>query len=396
MQETRVIPFCAPDLLTAHSSLPPHLGRCCVYRVCTTLSVQGILEHMLKPQTGELVFFWILFGLVGLTTFTIMSPYMTPLFLAGVFAILFAPIHTRMVHWMPRHPASSALATVALILVAIMIPLIFLGILMFQEVLSIYGALSQGNAALVWVDGVIRLIEGEVRTFVPNFQMHANIYTYFEAFLRFIASHLNTFFSGILSFIFQLFIILVAMFFLYRDGERLRAFALKWSPLNDDYDASILAKIESAVSSVVTGALTTAIVQGVMVGIGFALFGIPNPVLWGTIATIAALIPLIGTGVITMPAGAWLILTGSTVSGVGLIVWGLVCVGLVDNVLNPYMMKRGMDVHPFLILLSVFGGIAYFGPVGFLAGPIVLAFFFALLEIYPQVVKGKTIPDSHA
>jgi predicted PurR-regulated permease PerM len=354
----------------------------------------AIMNDMLKPQTGELVFFWILFGVVGLVTFTIMSPYLTPLFMAGVFTILFAPIHARMGKWLPGRPALSALATVGIVLVAILIPLIFLGVLMFQEVLSIYGALSQGNTALTWVDGVVRMVEAEVQTFVPNFQMHTNIYAYFEAFLRFVASHLNTFFSGILSFIFQLFIILVAMFFMYRDGKQLRAFALKWSPLSDDYDASILAKIESAVSSVVTGALTTAIVQGVMVGIGFALFGIPNPVLWGTIATIAALIPLIGTGVITMPAGAWLILTGNVGAGVGLIIWGLVCVGLVDNVLNPYMMKRGMDVHPFLILLSVFGGIAYFGPVGFLAGPIVLAFFFALLEIYPQVVKGKSIPES--
>lgn len=181
------------------------------------------------------------------------------------------------------------------------------------------------------------------------------------------------------------------MFFLYRDGKKLRAFALKWSPLNDDYDESIIAKIETAVSSVVTGALTTAIVQGVMVGIGFSIFGIPNPVLWGVIATIAALIPLLGTGLITMPAGAWLLLTGHIGAGLGLIVWGLVCVGLIDNVLNPYMMKRGMDVHPFLILLSVFGGLVYFGPVGFLAGPIVLAFFFALMEIYPQIVKGRAI-----
>lgn len=337
------------------------------------------------------MFFWVLFGGVGLLTFVIMSPYLTPLFLAGVFTILFAPIHARLQKWMKGSESGAALGTVLVVLCAILVPLIFLGILMFKEVLSIYGTLSQGNVALSALDSLIAFVENGIHKFIPDFQIHANIYAYAEAFLKWLASHLNTFFSGILSFIFQMFIIVVAMFFMYRDGSRLRAFALKWSPLNDDYDESIIARVETAVSSVVTGALTTAIVQGFMVGIGFSIFGIPNPILWGVIATVAALIPLLGTGLITMPAGAWLLLTGHIGAGIGLIMWGLVCVGLIDNVLNPYMMKRGMNVHPFLILLSVFGGLVYFGPVGFLAGPIVLAFFFALLEIYPQIVKGHAI-----
>ena len=346
--------------------------------------------HM-KPQTGQLVFFWIIFGGMGLLTFAIMSPYLTPLFLAGVFSILFYPVHVRMKKWMKGSESGAALATVLFVLCVILVPLIFLGILMFQEVLSIYGTLSEGNTALSLIDNLVTFVEKGVHNFVPNFQLHANIYEYAETFLKWTASHLNTFFTSILSFVFQIFIILVAMFFVYRDGSRLRAFALKWSPLNDDYDESIIARVETAVSSVVTGALTTAIVQGFMVGIGFSIFGIPNPILWGVIATVAALIPLLGTGLITMPAGAWLLLTGNIGAGIGLIAWGLVCVGLIDNVLNPYMMKRGMNVHPFLILLSVFGGLAYFGPVGFLAGPIIVAFFFVLLEIYPQIGKGSAI-----
>lgn len=350
---------------------------------------------MMKPHMGELVFFWILFGVVGLFAFLIMSPYVTPIFLAGVFTVLFSPIHKRMLRVLSQNVSLAALATVLIVLCLILIPLIFLGVLMFQEVLSIYGTLSQGNLAFTLVDNTIASIESHIRNIVPAFEIHANVYVYIETGLRWLASHLNTFFSGIFSFIFQIFIIIVAMFFFYRDGDKLHAFALKWSPLSDAYDDSIITKIEHAVSSVVKGALTTAIVQGLMVGLGFAIFGIPNPVLWGVVATIAALIPLVGTGIITMPAGAWLLLTGHPFAGAGLIVWGLVCVGLIDNVLNPYMMKKGMNVHPFLILLSVFGGLAYFGPVGFLAGPIVLAFFFVLLEIYPEIVKGRAIKETN-
>jgi predicted PurR-regulated permease PerM len=139
----------------------------------------------------------------------------------------------------------------------------------------------------------------------------------------------------------------------------------------------------------VQGALLTAIVQGIMVGIGFSVVGIPNPVLFGVVATVAALIPMMGTGIVTLPGVVWLISMGQVGPGIALLVWGLLCVGLIDNILSPYLMKRGMGVHPFLILLSVFGGLTYFGPIGFLAGPIILAFFFTLLEIYPQIVKGR-------
>ncbi len=346
---------------------------------------------MTKPHTGELIFFWLLFGTVGVLTYGIMSPFLVPIFMAGVFSILFSPLFTRMLVVHKGNHTYAALSTVLLVLCVILVPLIFFGILMFQEVLSIYGSLTQGSVAITYVDNTITLIETHLQRFVPSFEINSNIYVYLESALRWVASHLNTFFSGILSFIFQVFLIIAAMFFMYRDGNKLRAFAIKWSPLADNYDESIISKIEIAVSSVVKGALTTAIVQGFMVGIGFALFGIPNPILWGVVATIAALIPLVGTGLITMPAAVWLLLTGHIGAGVGLIFWGLACVGLIDNVLQPYMMKRGIDVHPFLILLSVFGGLAYFGPVGFLAGPIVLAFFFALLDIYPLVVKGQRL-----
>lgn len=347
---------------------------------------------MPKPHTGELIFFWILFGAIALLTFAVMSPYIVPLFLAAVFTILFSPIHRRVLAKVKGNETEAAFFTVAIVLCLVLVPLIFLGILMFQEVLSIYGSFTQENGGFALIDRVADIAERHVQNFVPSFEIHANTYVYIEGALRWVAANLNSFFSGIVLFLFQTFIVVVAMFFFYRDGDKLRAFAVKWSPLADSYDESIIAKVELAVSSVVKGALTTAMAQGFLVGFGFAIFGVPNPVLWGVVATIAALIPMVGTALVTMPAAVWLLFTGPLWAGIGLIIWAIVCVGLADNVLNPYLVKRrGVDIHPFLILLSVFGGLAYFGPVGFLAGPIVLAFFFTLLDVYPQIVRGVTI-----
>lgn len=346
---------------------------------------------MMKPHLGELIFFWLLFGAVGSFSFVVMSPYITPLFLAGVFTILFSPLHRHIKKWVGGRESLAAFCTVIVVLFLVLIPLIFLIILMSQEVLSIYGALAQGQGSLVLVDRATSVIEQYVRTFVPSFELHANVYVYLEAGLRWVGGNLNAFLSSILSFITELILVLIGMFFFYRDGKKLHDFALKWSPLADNYDEGIIAKIEVAVDSVVKGALTTAIIQGALVGIGFALFGIPNPVLWGVVASIAAFVPVVGSAIITVPAGVMLILSGSFWGGIGLICWALFFVGLIDNITRPMLIHRGVDIHPFVIFLSVIGGLVYFGPVGFLAGPIVLAFFFALLDIYPVIVKGRAI-----
>jgi predicted PurR-regulated permease PerM len=343
-----------------------------------------------KPHTAELIFFWLLFGAVGVLMFAVMSPYLTPLFLAFVFAILFHPLERRLRVWLDGNRTLSSLLAVMFVLLVFLIPLVILGMLMFQEVVDIYNSFN-GNGFLIFSD-IAAFIESKIRPFYAEFAIRANVDEYAKAVLSWFAQNLNTFFSGIFSFLFDLFIIVVAMFFIWRDGPKLRAFALRWSPLSDEYDKGIIAKLEMGVSSVVKGALTTAIVQGVLVGIGFQIFDVPNPVLWGVIASIAALIPFVGTALITMPAAAFLLFSGATFSGIGLILWALLCVGLSDNLLNPMLMKRGMDVHPFLILLSVFGGLAYFGPVGFLAGPITLAFFFALMDVYPVILKGGDLP----
>ena len=350
---------------------------------------------MAKSRIGELIFFWIMFAVVGYFAFSVMSPYVTSLFLAIVFAILFAPVHRYFLKLTKGCVNLSALFTVCIALIVVLIPIIFLGVLMFQEIFTVYGALtSNGNTTVTSIDYVTKIFESHVRQFIPSFEMHANVSSYLETLLRWAATNLNIFFSGILSFLLQCFIIVVAMFFLYRDGGKLHDFAIKWSPLADNYDETIIGKLETAVSSVVKGALVTAIFQGALVGIGFAIFGVANPVLWSVVSTIVALIPVLGTAIVLLPAAFFFILAHQLVPGIGLLIWWVVSVGIVEHAMRPLLIRRDVDIHPFVILLSVLGGLVYFGPIGFLSGPIVLAFFFALLEIYPDIVKGRAIKDN--
>ena len=175
---------------------------------------------------------------------------------------------------------------------------------------------------------------------------------------------------------------LFALFYLLRDGRKLKNDIVMLSPLADNYDEKIFLKLRQAIRSIVLGSLVVGLVQGILTGIGFYLFGVPNPALWGSFAVIAALIPGIGTSLVIVPGIIYLFFVTSHLQALGMFIWGLVAVGLVDNFLGPMLVNRGVRVHPFLILLSVIGGLAYFGPIGFIAGPLVVALLVALLEIY--------------
>ena len=104
---------------------------------------------------------------------------------------------------------------------------------------------------------------------------------------------------------------------------------------------------------------------------------------------LASLIPNVGTALVLVPSVAFLYFTGHTGASVGLAIWGAIGVGFIDNLLGPHLIERGIKIHPLLILLSVIGGITLLGPIGFVAGPVILSLLFTLLEIYPSILSRK-------
>jgi predicted PurR-regulated permease PerM len=175
---------------------------------------------------------------------------------------------------------------------------------------------------------------------------------------------------------------LFALFYLLRDGGKLKQDLILLSPLADDYDIKIFLKLKQAIRSVVVGSLVVGLIQGILTGIGFFIFGVPNPALWGSFAVIAALIPGIGTSLVIVPGILYLFFISTHLHALGMLIWGILAVGFIDNFLGPMLVNRGVHVHPFLILLSVIGGLSFFGPIGFIAGPLLVALLVALLEIY--------------
>ncbi|OHA26971.1 MAG: hypothetical protein A3C06_04345 [Candidatus Taylorbacteria bacterium RIFCSPHIGHO2_02_FULL_46_13] len=317
--------------------------------------------------------------------FFIFRPFLYALALAMVFAAVFQPIYKRMLELMRGWQGLASLATILVVSILLFTPIVFLGIQVFQEAQQLYFSLTDGNGK----DAVLNIFYGLVNSlqeYLPGTQeFSASIDQYIKQGLELMIQHFGSIFSGFAKIMMSTFIFLIALFYLLKDGQKLRAAIIKLSPLLDSNDEIISQKLGMAVDSVIKGSLLIALIQGILTMIGFTIFGVPHAMLWGSVAAIAALIPGIGTALVLTPAIVFLFVTGNLLFAAGLMLWGVGAVGLVDNFLGPKLVGRRIHLHPLIILLSVIGGIGFFGPIGFLLGPLTMSLLFALLDIYSSL-----------
>lgn len=186
------------------------------------------------------------------------------------------------------------------------------------------------------------------------------------------------------SLVFQTVMMLIALYFLLVDGQRLVAWLESVSPLKRGQTTELLTEFRRVTRSVLVSALATAGVQAVAALAGYLLTGVPVPIFFAAVTFFFALIPAIGAAVVCLAAALLLLATGHPVAAIILAVWGVVVVGLSDNVVKPLLAKRGMHMHGALIFFALLGGLAIFGPIGLLLGPLSVAFFLAVLRIYER------------
>lgn len=342
----------------------------------------------MESKSQHYFFLVILVAAIILTIF-IFYPYLTSLLLALVFSVVFRPLH----RWVSRifsrgnqRSSISTFITLMIVALAIITPLIFLGKQIYTESEQLYYSLTdegQRSQIISTLNSVSQALSSRLFNAFPAYDFDSlNITTYIQNFLEWSFANLDTIFSSVTKLLLQIFIMLFALFYLLRDGGKFRQDLISISPLNDSYDEKIMAKLKQAIRSVVVGSLVVSLIQGILTGIGFYLFGVPNPALWGSFAVVSALIPGIGTSLVIIPGVLYLFFTSTHIHSLGLLIWGIVAVGFIDNYLGPLLVNRGIQIHPFIILLSVMGGLIFFGPIGFIAGPLVIALLYALLEIY--------------
>lgn len=341
-----------------------------------------MLNH--KAETNFIFAF--LIGFLVLTFF-IFKPYLYAIITAGAFATVFYPIHKKILNKLKSN-GWAALATTLLIMTIIIAPLTFAGVQIISQASGLYTSLIVDQAATeTGFQTVMRNIESAAQSIAPGVTI--NFKQYLTEGLTALLGRFGGIFTGTFYVVINIFIAILACFYFLKNSAELKERAASLLPLRVSYFHNIISELEAAVDSIIRGSMVIALVQGTLVGTGFFILGVPNALLWGSIGAIAALIPGLGTALVSFPAIIYLFATNNTGAAIGLIIWSMAIVGMVDNILSPYLIGRGMKIHSFFVLLSILGGIAFFGPLGIILGPLTLSLVFALLSTYSAIQKEQ-------
>jgi len=336
-------------------------------------------------MNGEIIekyfFFAILLG-VSVFAFFILKPFLAVAAVGAALAVVLQPVF----RWFKygalgvgERNGLAALCTLLVFLLILCAPLFIIGSVVFEQSEALYRSVALGSST----GPFIASINDFVNNLLPEgFQF--NLADQASSALAFISEHIATIFTATLATSLAFLLTIFTLFYFLKDGAAWRDFIVRISPLSDADDVRLLSRLAQATDGIVRGYLLIGVIQGVLMGAGLALFGVPQAALWGVVAAIASLIPTVGTALVSVPAVLYLVVTGAPAAAIGLIVWAIVMVGSVDNVLNPIIMGKRIAIPPLLILFSVLGGVALMGPVGLLLGPLTLSFLHSLFSIYKE------------
>lgn len=311
-------------------------------------------------------------------------PFLGAIAIAVVLATLTHPFHDFLERRTHRPTFSAVLVTVVVFL-AVILPAVGLSTLLLQEARNIVDAVQGMEVSAL--PGIVQGAYERVRDVVPLIE-RLNFDQLAQSTMNGLGGGVAGVVTGTADAIFKLVITMLVLFYMLKDGKSFLQGFIELSPLSDDEDVLIVQKLKSVSLSLIRGSMVIAVLQGLLTGTGLLLFGVPNPVLWGSVAAVSALIPTVGITVVTVPASIYLGIVGEWGAMFGFIAWSALIAGTVDNILGPKLIGRHAKIHPMFILLSVLGGLLMFGPPGFLIGPLLFGLLVALSEIYKVKIKA--------
>jgi len=341
---------------------------------------------MSMSRVVEYAFFFALLAGAGYFVWLVLSPFVGALALATIIVTICYPMYEwiKLRVYKQNKTLAAALSTLTVVVI-IILPLIFISSLFVKELVSFYQALGAGQE--LTIERYVLDFETAIQNYLPDFEL--NITEQIRQGAEWLVRNIGAIFAGTVSTVFIIIISLIGSFYFFRDGREFLKIAIEISPLPDKDDEAIFSRLAIAVRSVATGVVLVSIIQGTLAAIGFTIFGIDRAVLWGAVGAILSMIPGLGTLAIMLPGILFLALTGAVPAAIGLAVWTIVTVIVVDNMIGPQLMSRGNNLHPFIMLTSVLGGISVFGPIGFIIGPVIVTLFTVLLEVYNQYLAKE-------
>ena len=326
-------------------------------------------------------------------------PFLKPLLLGALLAGLFHPLYRWITRLLGGRRSLGAAVTLLVLLVLGLGPLsVFLGIVVQQ-------ALMVSDQAIPWLtqhlgaastfnvnEWVMQRFPALAKYMPSQEQLLEQVGTAAKTAGAFLVTFASRMTVTTASFLLNLFVMLYAMFFFFKDGHKILERIFYYLPLSDEDETSILARFTSITRATIKGTLVIGIIQGALGGIAFRVAGIEGAALWGTIMTILSIIPGIGAPLVWVPVVIVLFVNGQYVTATLLLVWCGAVVATIDNFLRPVFVGRDAQMPDLLILIGTLGGLFLFGPMGFIVGPIICGLFLTVWDIYGTTFKAVLPP----
>lgn len=319
----------------------------------------------------------------------ILQPFYGAILWAIVATLIFAPLNRALLRRTGGRPTLAASVTILIIIAMVILPLAMIAASLVQEATGLYAKVQSGEYDLA---GYIQRVFDALPAWVTGLLDRFNL-TDLSAVRDRLASGvvkggqvlapqalsigMNTF-----DFMVGLGIMLYLLFFLLRDGKALAERIKVVVPLRADQKTALFSRFADVVRATVKGGILVAMVQGVLGGLAFWFLGIQPALLWAVLMAFLSLLPAIGAGLVWLPVAIYLLATGAVWQGIGLILYGVLVIGLVDNVLRPFLIGKDTKLPDYVVLISTLGGIQVFGLNGFVIGPLIAAIFMVSWEIF--------------
>jgi predicted PurR-regulated permease PerM len=325
--------------------------------------------------------------IVTVLFFYIIKPFIYALFWAVILAGLFRPLYSKAEKKLHR-PTISATIVLILICLIFILPLGFIASLLLTESMDIYQSLSNDNSQInVYVQKLTQLIKHNPytdRLHLDDAALTAKITELSKNVAGYIFENLTSFTKNTIQFMVQLGVMLYALFYFIRDGEKFRETILRLLPLEYDRDRILLKHFQKTANATLKVTLIIGGIQGILGGLLFLFTGIQGAILWGIMMIITAVIPVVGCALVWVPAGIFMIVTGNLWTGLFIFAFGSLVISMVDHFLRPILLGNDVSMHPLLIFLSTMGGIIVFGFTGFIIGPIIMSLVVAVWSMYEE------------
>ncbi len=307
-----------------------------------------------------------------------LRPYYVAILSSIILFTLFNPLYNFFVKkvFKGKKILSVALVLLAILLVVI-IPLMSMGFLIVNEAVQLSGS------------GTVKEVANLAEKFIGKEQVSDMIEKSTSSILNYIKDSFIVIISSIIDFFVSIIIMFFLLFFMFTQSHKIDKAIRNFLPFSDQNVNKLVNNSINVTKSTIWGSGLIAIMQGLLIGIGFLIFGIEGALVWGLIAGILSFIPGLGVPMVYIPASAFMFLDKDYVGAIGILLWGIVLVSSIDNILRPTIGKKLGKIHPLITLIGVIVGIKYFSIIGIVIGPLLLSYFFIILKMYKKEFIDK-------